>query len=733
MVRRSTSLRLAVAVASSVMAPAVQPADGNSQCGTATPPGFTAAGNGWFMPSATQNKSHPGGDDRPNAHPPNGHNNISVECCSYYCLADPLCKGFHVYNPCTWVGDHSNCYVAYTSEFLPHNNPSDLTPAFLRVASSSVPSPPTGWEARCTAPEPKKPPAIFAGHPLRLDSAGNIETWLPPATAHHDLVTQAMAFLDKIGDDPTNGLPLYLTHGQIPLMDYPHNPASLFTQWVDIALRLYAYNGNTSWVEKAEGMLAFHLANGTTPNSSDWAWPGVPYASSDPGDTIYRGSAKGNVTGSGDGVGVIELDKIGGLGLGWLALWKYHGGGDTRREFLHAAAHGARVLARNINSKPTATISPWPFRAFAQSGKTRVSPTGGLGELYTAHVIWNIQLLDAVLAIPGALSAADVADTKRARSVAWEWLVEFPLRNNNWCGYCEDLTIAGLDWCDAATGCGNYNGSHSCQYNGSSACKCDYDSITFRMSARYLMGVPVAGGIVLPSGGAGTDTPVAWEEVVPKMLSWVEATLGQHFEYGARCISEQRDDQDRMSCHTTSYASVLAQYSELLTKRGLNGTLAADAAANAARSWAWSSYCLDSTGNIHVTPGEGESDAWFTVTIDTVLNTLVMMGAMPEPATPPDETHILRSSVVVRQVWYGNGGSELVSYESFDTNSVEKIRIQSNAVATGLAVTVGGAPLPRVRSVLEVEAGGGWALDESTGVLEVARIAGGRVVVSRVR
>ena len=66
------------------------------------------------------------------------------------------------------------------------------------------------------------------------------------------------------------------------------------------------------------------------------------------------------------------------------------------------------------------------------------------------------------------------------------------------------------------------------------------------------------------------------------MLSWVEATLGQHFEYGARCISEQRDDQDRMSCHTTSYASVLAQYSEALTRKKLNATAAADAAANAA-------------------------------------------------------------------------------------------------------------------------------------------------------
>ena len=88
---------------------------------------------------------------------------------------------------------------------------------------------------------------------------------------------------------------------------------------------------------------------------------------------------------------------------------------------------------------------------------------------------------------------------------------------------------------------------------------------------------------------------------------------------------------------------------------------------------------------------------------------------------------------VSRRVQYGNGGSELVSYSSFDANSVEKIRIQSDAVVTGLAVTVGGAPLPRVRSVLEVEGSGGWTLDEATGVLEVARVAGGRVAVSRAR
>ena len=117
---------------------------------------------------------------------------------------------------------------------------------------------------------------------------------------------------------------------------------------------------------KTERAFENFLANGTTPNTSDWAYPGVPYASSDPGDANYRGSAYGEgspcKSGSGDGVGVLELDKIGGVCLGWLALWKHHGGGDTRREFFDAAVHGARVLSQQINPHPTATVSPWPFR-----------------------------------------------------------------------------------------------------------------------------------------------------------------------------------------------------------------------------------------------------------------------------------------------------------------------------------------------------------------------------------
>jgi hypothetical protein len=197
------------------------PGHQSGSCSHATPAGFKHQGQGWFEMSPEQKKAHPGvgnGDNRPSAHPPNGHNNISIECCSYYCLADPKCKAFHVYTPCTWTGDHSNCYVAYTSDFLPESTAD--SPAFLRdTESQPAPPPPPGWEAACTAPpkEPSKPNnTCLGGHTLHLDSEGNLETWLPTSSAHHDLVTEAMAFLDRIGNDPANGLPVYLTHGQLP-------------------------------------------------------------------------------------------------------------------------------------------------------------------------------------------------------------------------------------------------------------------------------------------------------------------------------------------------------------------------------------------------------------------------------------------------------------------------------------------------------------------------------------
>ena len=127
------------------------------------------------------------------------------------------------------------------------------------------------------------------------------------------------------------------------------------------------------------------------------------------------------------------------------------------------------------------------------------------------------------------------------------------------------------------------------------------------------------------------------------------------------------------------------------------------------------------------------------MTIDTVLNTLVLMGAVPEPGTPPHETHIVRSTAVLRDVQYHNhnhthkdGGGELLSYESYDPVSSEKISVQDDAFSGGgVTVTLDGVELLRFSSMGLALAHGeaAWTLDERTRVVEVSRVAGGRVAI----
>ena len=129
------------------------------------------------------------------------------------------------------------------------------------------------------------------------------------------------------------------------------------------------------------------------------------------------------------------------------------------------------------------------------------------------------------------------------------------------------------------------------------------------------------------------------------------------------------------------------------------------------------------------------------MTIDTVMNTLVLMSALPDISVPADQTHIVRSSAVLRNVKYGDDGAgreALVSYDASEPRSIEKIRVQEDAVSRGIEVLLDAVALPRSAAISNDFAGdfavGSWSLDESTGVLEVARGAGGRVtVVTRVQ
>jgi hypothetical protein len=250
---------------------------------------------------------------------------------------------------------------------------------------------------------------------------------LPNATAHADFVNRAMGFVKQLPSDPHNGLPGWLTHGQVPYYNNAHNPASLFADWAQVACQLKAFSGDDYWLNQVGIMLNYMLANGTTPADPQWKYPSVPYASSDPGAIRYRGAADWDdfhedgydPIGRGDGYGVLEPDKIGGVGIAYMTLWRHDP--TQYASFLDAALACAETLSKTINHAANETHSPWPFRVYAETGIVR--------QAYSSHVLWNIQLFDQVLALNSTVSPKVTPHAKQElqqiRDETWAWLVKF--------------------------------------------------------------------------------------------------------------------------------------------------------------------------------------------------------------------------------------------------------------------------------------------------------------------
>ena len=148
-------------------------------------------------------------------------------------------------------------------------------------------------------------------------------------------------------------------------------------------------------------------------------------------------------------------------------------------------------------------------------------------------------------------------------------------------------------------------------------------------------------------------------------------------------------------------------------------------------------YTLGDNGVLAVTPyTTGEQDCWFNIQMAVPYYTLKLMAANPLWA-PPNATHLLHSTSVVTNIVLSGG---MLSYTTFDGWGVERLRLAPGflrydrvapvAAAGALSVSAGGLPLPRLASTVVVRQRGavGWAYDEGTGVLEVARNASTVVV-----
>jgi hypothetical protein len=537
--------------------------------------------------------------------------------------------------------------------------------AVLLVGSLAV-------SARGETVAPAAPGETLASHPVVLDDGGELLSWVEPQDRAYATVV-GLAWERLLAGFPIeeNGLPTWLTYccfdGEtLRGAAWPHNPACVFAGLVQGAAAWHAFSGDRRVIDLVRRALDHQLVHGTTPDDPDWAWPSVPYASSDHGAVEYEGARdalyaqKGDRVprfGRGDGPGVIEPDKVGELGLGYLTAWKLTGDEHYR----DAALACARALARHVR-KGDAERSPWPFRVVAKTGVIR--------EEYCANLAPTLRLLDELI----RLDLGDVDGWRRTRQVAWAWLEAHPFRNDVWANYFEDL-----QWLPGPTNLNQYDAAEM---------------------ARYLLEHP--------------QKDPAWRERASHLLEWVEETFGGDTEredgtrWGAVTISEQIEYMYKMGSHTSRFASVLALWSE---KTG-------DTAARekAFRSFNWASYMCDERGVVRV--GPVEESHWFSDGYgDYIRHFMAGMGAVPEWA-PPGEDHLVRSSSVVTEVAYEPGR---VRYRTFDDDGEEVLRLSF----TPETVTADGAPLPRVSS----GAMPGWSFKAATGVLRVRRAGASRLLI----
>jgi hypothetical protein len=333
-----------------------------------------------------------------------------------------------------------------------------------------------------------------------------------------------------------------------------------------------------------------------------------------------------------------------------------------------AAVACATALANHVRAGDERQ-SPWPFRVYAKTNVPR--------EEYSADVVAALALFDELLRI----SAGDTRGYSRARSLAFDWLMRVPMKNDAWSGYFEDIAIET----DPSS---NPN-----------------QALALR-TARWLIAHP--------------EADPTWRAHVAHLLDWTVRVLGvdtateSGTQWGAVVMSEQRADMAKMGSHTARFGATLALWSE--------ATGDAEARDRSARSLNWATYTCATDGVVAV--GEDKNEGWWFSDGygDYIRHFLVAMAAVPEWA-PAREDHLLRSTSIVTHVAYAQGG---LKWETFDADATETLRL----AAQPSTVTAAGFPLPRRADlgdagyVLKAVASGGW-------LVRVRHRSPGEIVVGR--
>ena len=188
-----------------------------------------------------------------------------------------------------------------------------------------------------------------------------------------------------------------------------------------------------------------------------------------------------------------------------------------------------------------------------------------------------------------------------------------------------------------------------------------------------------------------------WETHVRGLITWVENTFGQS-SFGSTIIKEQQVFFFAMGSHTARYASVNAMLYEK------TGDLVAKE--KAYRSFNWATYMARNNGV--VIDGPEVNNQWFTDGYgDYIRHFMNGLAAVPE-WVPFNQTHLLRSTSVVKNISYGINS---VTYTTHSANAKDVLHLNF----TPGTVMADNVILPRRNDLNQP----GWTLDVATKTLRI--------------
>jgi hypothetical protein len=440
----------------------------------------------------------------------------------------------------------------------------------------------------------------FCTHKVVLDEQNKIVPWYSPAeNAYDHFLHLRWDFIKNRvpcspGPDPRSRYPQFyfycafrISNDSILPDPWMNDIGEKIPNWFENARLYYAYCGDSDVMKIMKDFIDYTLEHGTS--SQEFAWPGFPYTTTNPGDTLFRGFSNHHTL----VLNEIQVDHAGEMGLTYFRMYQYTG----EKKYLDAAINVADVLAKKAKTG-TATESVWPYRVVMTDGKI----TAPYGANWTGCYMLLENLIRANL--------ENVEAYRSARDKARDFMLEYPMKT----GY----------WTDGHTDTDVKSNTYKSNLSASNMTLCLFDY---------------------------PELDSEWKSDIPKLIKWTEdnfifrsASGEPSMMWGANIVGEQDTFLVKMDYQTARYAAECARWYAVSGDESYRE--------KAYRSLNWVTYCSDSTGLAFESPvSKGVSSWWSDCYGECPRMFYQAFAGVPEWA-PSNEDHILYSEGILKGVQY---------------------------------------------------------------------------------